>query len=285
MSSIPPELLEGALSNTSLTGIGNVSRDLAYICQVDSFIANLENEMSSQDMNNKSREDVLAAREAKKLNKQKAKKKDENQQNIKKDVTETEEGKQMLKLNNEAKGDTTESSKTVKSEIKPVKKDHQVKEISEKPTPKSLPKGKDEVDRAVKEEKAINLEKAKLLKDSIKDKENVTKCELNLKENKSEPSEQSKEQIKAERAAKKAAKQAKKKGDNVDKDINKNCLVTPVPISTETVEELNSVIDKNVEDVTVREVVETLKGIVNVAKEFQAVTDRVKAMELSANKV
>ncbi|XP_013177068.1 PREDICTED: translation initiation factor eIF-2B subunit delta isoform X2 [Papilio xuthus] len=234
--------------------------------------------MSSNDMSMKSKEEVLAAREAKKLSKQKAKKKDENQQNIK--VTDSKPANEKGKAEPEGATDLSKS----KPETKSVNKDQKVS--SEKTITKKLPKGKDEVDRAVKEV-TISLEKTELkAKDSSKDNV-ITEPELNVKKNETE-NVQTKEQIRAERAAKKAAKQAKKKGgDNIEKDINKNSLVSnQVPLGNEitNVGELNADQENNSDGLTVGEVVKTLKDIVNVAKEFQAVTDKVKAIDLTGNK-
>ncbi|XP_037867267.1 translation initiation factor eIF-2B subunit delta isoform X1 [Bombyx mori] len=85
----------------------------------------------------------------------------------------------------------------------------------------------------------------------------------------------SREQIKADRAAKKSAKQLKKKGaadgeSNVQSSVKKE------------LKEDDSV--KQNEDMTVKDVVETLKNIVSVAKEVNEITTKVSALDLGGKK-
>lgn len=156
---------------------------------------------------NISRDDVLAARQAKKLAKQKGK--DKNVSETKDIIDEKKAESEQVALN----------LKEVKEEVKV-----NIKTNS--------PKSKDEVDRAKVDPMAI--------------------------------SDKSKEQIKAERAEKKAAKQIKKKGAGdkavtVDKPINKENQDKQKPLN---------------EDMTVKDVVETLREIVTVAKDIKDVTEK-----------
>ncbi|CAH0592201.1 unnamed protein product [Chrysodeixis includens] len=163
--------------------------------------------MSSTD--NKSREDVMAARQAKKLAKQKGK----------------EAAPEQVQIPAEA-------------QVKPATPVQQEKPSKPEPKVNSL-KSKDEVDKAVlKEEKVIVADK-------------------------------SKDDIKAERAAKKAAKQAKKKGatEGGDAPQDKPQVAAAAPAN---------------ENMTVKDVVETLRDIAIVAKEIQGVTDKV--IDLGAKK-
>ncbi|CAG4986386.1 unnamed protein product [Parnassius apollo] len=284
-----------------VNGESNVSKNIAYFSHVDSFISNLEKEMSSKDFS-KSREDVLAAREEKKLSKQKAKKKcetpqaekiilpDSQIQSVQNDVLlnknhvdESDQGTEKLNTNTSLKTKSVEEDN---------KKD-------EKLTNTSL-KGKDEVDRAIKEENKIETEKVtkeyktedvSVIQIDSKSKENTTESSCTLK-----TVEKTKEQIKAERIAKKAAKQAKKKivdcegpieSSKKSTDIN----IVPIKIESSNVEESkvsdnkNKIIDTATEkELTVRDVVETLKDIVNVSKEVQAITDKVKAIDFGGKK-
>lgn len=90
-------------------------------------------------------------------------------------------------------------------------------------------------------------------------------------------SDKDKEQIKAERAAKKAAKQAKKKGageGEATKDVN-NISKRDDSHSSKPINE----------DMTVKDVVETLRDIATVAKDIKDVTEKVSAIDLSGKKV
>lgn len=172
-----------------------------------------ENKTNMSSTDNKSREDVMAARQAKKLAKQKGKTKDIAPEQVQKPAA-----------------DVKPIETPVKQEEKPTKADPKV----------NSPKSKDEVDKAcLREEQEIVADK-------------------------------SKDDIKAERAAKKAAKQAKKKGasDGGDAPQAKPQKETAPPAN---------------ENMTVKDVVETLRDIANVAKEIQGVTDKV--IDLGAKKV
>lgn len=168
---------------------------------------------------NKSREEVLAARQAKKLAKQKPK-----------DTTQV-------------KDTPTEVKKTEQKQV--VSKSNEVKDQHPKP---SSPKSKDEVDKAC----------AKLDSVAIDDTA-------------------SKDQIKAERAARKAAKQAHKKKDAGDGATSK--AEKPVIKQSQDVSKPVN------EDMTVKDVVETLRDIVTVAKDIKEVTEKVNAIDLSGKKV
>ncbi|XP_026731902.1 translation initiation factor eIF-2B subunit delta isoform X1 [Trichoplusia ni] len=171
-----------------------------------------ENKTKMSSTDNKSREDVMAARQAKKLAKQKGKTKDIAPEQVQKPAA-----------------DVKPIETPVKQDEKPTKADPKV----------NSPKSKDEVDKAcLREEQEIVADK-------------------------------SKDDIKAERAAKKAAKQAKKKGasDGGDAPQAKPQKETAPPAN---------------ENMTVKDVVETLRDIANVAKEIQGVTDKV--IDLGAKK-
>uniref|UniRef100_A0A2A4J0V0 Translation initiation factor eIF2B subunit delta n=1 Tax=Heliothis virescens TaxID=7102 RepID=A0A2A4J0V0_HELVI len=216
--------------------------------------------MSSNE--NKSREEVMAARQAKKQAKQKAKVKDPVK-------TDTKEQTSAQTAQNADVKDTTPTVNKAK-----------VEQGHSKVEPKvTSPKGKDEVDKAIRLDTSIT-----------------------------DTGDKSKEQIKAERAAKKAAKQAKKKGaaeggdgptdkpavkdvpkptnkDSTVKDIPKqdkdtNVKVLPKPVDKETtVKEVSKPVN---EDMTVKDVVETLRDIAIVAKEMKDVTNKV--IDLSGKK-
>lgn len=201
-------------------------------------------EMSSKDGSEKSRDGVLAAREAKKLAKQKAKKKDVDDPNKVNANTSTNTNLEQVKSK-------------ISTEKEPLK--NEVPEIKESKSITESVKSKDEVDRAIKMAKT---------EDVIAD------------------TDKSREAIKAERAAKKAAKQAKKKPNENekpgnDKSSNDKCVDDKVTICNNDKSDNDTIIN----DMTVREVVNTLKDIVNVAKEVQAVTDKVIAIDLHGKKV
>lgn len=188
-----------------------------------------------------SREAIIAAREAKKLAKQKAKAKDSNASSTKENVHTSENTNPKLS----GSKPNVESLKNEEVHIEP--------KIN--PDCKDVPKSKDEVDRAA----------------SV------------VSENIVVDTEKSKEVIKAERAAKKAAKQAKKKSNDnnkLDNDKPNNDSQAKV----ESVENKSNN-EKPANDLTVREVYDTLKDIVSVAKDVQAVTDKVIAIDLGNKKV
>lgn len=188
-----------------------------------------------------SREAIIAAREAKKLAKQKAKAKDSNASSTKENVHTSENTNPKLS----GSKPNVESLKNEEVHIEP--------KIN--PEGKDVPKSKDEVDRAA----------------SV------------VSENIVVDTEKSKEAIKAERAAKKAAKQAKKKSNDnnkLDNDKPNNDSQAKV----DSVENKSNN-DKPANDLTVREVYDTLKDIVSVAKDVQAVTDKVIAIDLGHKKV
>ncbi|CAH0694972.1 unnamed protein product [Spodoptera exigua] len=179
--------------------------------------------MSSTD--NKSREEVMAARQAKKQAKQKGKGKEPVQNETKEQIT--------------PKPVAPKAEPAPPTEQKVTEEQKPVKELKE-PTSK----GKDEVDRVAKVDPVI------------------------------EGANRSKEDIKAERAAKKAAKQAKKKGATEGEGEVK---VPEKPAVKEVSKPVN-------EDMTVKDVVETLRDIANVAKEMKDVTVKVSAIDLSGKK-
>ncbi|KAJ8736608.1 hypothetical protein PYW08_007264 [Mythimna loreyi] len=169
-----------------------------------------------------SREDVVAARQAKKQAKQKGKSKDATGAVIK------EQG---------ATGAVKQAPAPT-----PVEKQTKVEQTPSKETPTTnSPKGKDEVDKAIKVENVIEADKSKDL-------------------------------IKAERAAKKAAKHAKKMGAIAEGDT-----AIEKPAAKEVPKPGNP-------DMTVKDVVETLRDIQNVAKDIKDVTVKVNAIDLSGNK-
>ncbi|XP_068626247.1 translation initiation factor eIF2B subunit delta [Battus philenor] len=250
--------------------------------------------MSSKDTSTKSREDILAAREAKKLSKQKGKKKNASPID---DKTLPDSAMQSVqnseaKINNEAKQNNIEPPVTAGLD-KPVEKVVNNAESSITVSPK-VPKGKDEVDRAVQDNKIIkpNVENEHSPKNCEGGNVNVLQSEPVISENIA--SEKSRDQIKVERAAKKQAKQAKKKlgdgeGDEIEKNSNKPHSVMLKNENSILATETNKIITKDdgsfeKKDLTVQEVVDTLKDIVNVAKDFQTVTDKVKAIDLSGKK-
>ncbi|CAH0724573.1 unnamed protein product, partial [Brenthis ino] len=199
-------------------------------------------EMSSKDGSEKSRDGVLAAREAKKLAKQKAKKKDVDDPN-------------KVNANTSITTNLEQVKSKINSEKEPSKNEPETKES--KSITESV-KSKDEVDRAIEMAKTENV---------IID------------------TDRSKEAIKAERAAKKAAKQAKKKPNENekpgnDKSSNDKCVNDKLALNNNDKSDNDTVIN----DLTVREVVNTLKDIVNVAREVQAVTDKVIAIDLHGKK-
>lgn len=145
---------------------------------------------------NKSREEVLAAREAKKLAKQKAKNKNVDKTVLKEPPT------------NEKPAELA-------------------KQVTDKPKPKSL--GKDEVDRAVvkeqkpikKQEKPLKEDAAKEVKalagkiDAIKVEQSIKKTDI--KTEKKEETTKSKAELKAERRAKQDAQREAKSGQKAQK--------------------------------------------------------------------
>ncbi|KAJ8735303.1 hypothetical protein PYW07_006923 [Mythimna separata] len=186
---------------------------------------NLKNIKVEEKINMSSREDVVAARQAKKQAKQKGKSKDATP------AVAKEQG-------------ATAAVKEAPAPT-PVEKETKVEQTPIKEPPKvNSPKGKDEVDKAVKVEPAIEV------------------------------TDKSKELIKAERAAKKAAKHAKKMGAGAAAEGD-----TPVekPAAKEVPKPSNP-------DMTVKDVVETLRDIHNVAKDIKDVTVKVSAIDLSGNK-
>ncbi|KAM3959007.1 eukaryotic translation initiation factor 2B subunit delta [Aphomia sociella] len=203
--------------------------------------------MSSKE-SSKSREEILAAREAKKQAKQKGKKGETAQSEIKenKPVKDTVKSQKEVPIQS---SDSRENAKNV---------------ITEVPSNKTncIIKSKDEVDHLVNHNILTNV--VKLQKDST---------------NKEGGDDRSKEQIIAERAAKKAIKQAKKKGPTVESDKKE--------ITKENIKEsmCSSKSNRPAEsDMTMKDVVETLKDIVNVAKEVQDVTAKVQAINLEPKK-
>lgn len=187
---------------------------------------NLVTNKVEDKLNMSSREDVVAARQAKKQAKLKGKSKDTAQAEIKEqDATVQNAGIKESQA-------TTPVTKETKVEQTPVKAESKV----------NSPKGKDEVDKAVKVDIVI------------------------------EAGDRSKEQIKAERAAKKAAKHAKKICAAAEG-------VTPVeiPVVMEVPKPANP-------DMTVKDVVETLRDIHNVAMDMKEVTVKVNAIDLSGSK-
>ncbi|CAH1639475.1 unnamed protein product [Spodoptera littoralis] len=196
----------------------------------DSLLKNkIEENIKMSSTDNKSRDDVMAARQAKKLAKQKGKGKEPVQNEIK----EQNIAKPVAPKSEPA---PSTEKKVTKEEQKPVK------ELNKEPTSK----GKDEVDRAVKVDPII------------------------------EGADRSKEDIKAERAAKKAAKQAKKKGATEGERVEE-VKVPEKPAVKEVSKQVN-------EDMTVKDVVETLRDIAIVAKEMKEVTVKVSAIDLSGKK-
>lgn len=160
--------------------------------------------MSSKETPQKTKEEVMAAREAKKKAKQKGK----------------------------SSGDVSQPPKPIdnqpvtKENIKTTEDKHKSQEKESKPVipPKTPPKGKDEVDRALATAESIK---------------GIT-------------AEKSKDEIKAERAAKKLEKQAKKKGaDNaeVSKPIEK-----AGDVSKNVSETVKNIIDltKEVQEITAK---------------------------------
>lgn len=219
-------------SNLQITGDSNTNLVLNHNLDPgdvqDSLVNNKVEEKNMSSKDNKSREDVLLARQAKKQAKLKGKGKD----------VQSEENVEFVAR---TKTDVIESAslveKITKEDQKPVKE-----------SKVNSPKGKDEVDKACAKVETIT---------DVGDK--------------------SKEQIKAERAAKKAAKHAKKKGATEQGD-------GPPPVTTVKTDEKEVPKPVN-EDMTVKDVVETLRDIKNVAKEIQDVTLKVTAMDLGGKKV
>ncbi|KAH9633531.1 hypothetical protein HF086_013208 [Spodoptera exigua] len=192
----------------------------------DSLLKNkVEENIKMSSTDNKSREEVMAARQAKKQAKQKGKGKEPVQNETKEQIT--------------PKPVAPKAEPAPPTEQKVTEEKKPVKELKE-PTSK----GKDEVDRVAKVDPVI------------------------------EGADRSKEDIKAERAAKKAAKQAKKKGAT---EAEGEVKVPEKPAVKEVSKPVN-------EDMTVKDVVETLRDIANVAKEMKDVTVKVSAIDLSGKK-
>ncbi|XP_037298829.1 LOW QUALITY PROTEIN: translation initiation factor eIF-2B subunit delta [Manduca sexta] len=188
--------------------------------------------MSSKGITEKSRDEVLGAREAKKLAKQKAK-----QKAAANEVKEPAPEKAVV--------DENKNEQPVRLEPKiAANEDIQMK---------TLDKSKDEVDRAV----VVN----EITGDNERDK------------------------IKAERAAKKAAKQAKKKGA-AEGDVKQPPERPPVQqeATSSSSEQITRTEACKGDDMTVRDVVETLKDIANVAKEVKEVTAKVQSIDLGGKK-
>ncbi|XP_039754164.1 translation initiation factor eIF-2B subunit delta isoform X1 [Pararge aegeria] len=244
--------------------------------------------MSSKGDTDKTREEVLAARQAKKQAKHKPKKKptddskEASQPSVKQLSTKTSESENFDSNNK------TNPSLNTNNDEKPKKspKNNTSTEISSISLNKNqyVDKSRDEVDKAVKIEPELTLDV-------------------------------SKDNVKAERMAKKAAKQAKKKGavdsgdtqnkvgkaniDNFEsenikapqtsteptimvKNIDKpKTGVSAEPKCAKIVAEIGGM---PVGNETFKEMVETLKDIVIVAKDVQAVTDKVKAINIGATK-
>ncbi|CAK1601674.1 unnamed protein product [Parnassius mnemosyne] len=299
-TSIPLRSVREEFYSAAVNGVSNVSKNIAYVSHVDSFISNLEKEMSSKDFS-KSREGVLAAREAKKLSKQKAKKTSETPQEEKIVLHDSQiqsvQNEELLNKSNVHESEQSTEKLNTNTSLK-TKSDNEDNKHEQKLTNTPL-KGKDEVDRAIKEENKIQTDK--VIKEYKKEDVSVLQIDSKNKDNTESASTlehvaKSKEQIKAERNARKAAKQAKKKTGDCEGPIENNkkstdINIVPVKIESSNVEESkvsdnkNKVIDTPIEqELTVRDVVETLKDIVNVAKEVQAVTDKVKAIDFGGKK-
>lgn len=184
------------------------------------------NNMSSKDAQ-KPREDVKAAREAKKLAKQKAK----NKGDVAESVTPTEKKQKETPPKDSIEKVTSKSSDTKSDPTKCV----------------------DEVDRAAVREEPVVA-----------------------------GGEKTKEQILAERAAKKASKHAKKKGGE-DTEVKTTVTSSTSDSNKQDVSKTSEVTAK--QEMTVQDVVETLKDIKNVAKEVQDLTAKVSAIHFEANKV
>nr|XP_049692596.1 translation initiation factor eIF-2B subunit delta isoform X1 [Helicoverpa armigera] len=223
--------------------------------------------MSSND--SKSRDEVMAARQAKKQAKK----------GKVKDPAQSESKEQTPAQNADVKPKDKDNGPAQNADVKetaPTVNKSKVEQGPSKAEPKiNSPKGKDEVDKAVKLDSSIT-----------------------------DAGDKNKEQIKAERAAKKAAKQAKKKGaaegdgpadkpavKEVLKPVSKETTVKEVPKpvnkdATEVIKPVNKEskeVPKPVnEDMTVKDVVETLRDIANVAKDMKEVTNKV--MDLSGKK-
>nr|XP_034836839.1 translation initiation factor eIF-2B subunit delta [Maniola hyperantus] len=273
---ISPRLCPFAQSNEDKITTDKTSHN--FICSAK---VKEDNNMSSKGDTDKSKEEVMAARQAKKSTKQKANKK----------PTESNATPQI-----NVNSPTTKASKSESNDVKNNTNPGREKtETSQNKTvasskDQSIVKSRDEVDKAVKIELELNTEA-------------------------------SKDHIKAERAAKKAAKQAKKKGavdsgdsHNIEakpKELNKpstEASKTTKTVDKSKIENIEATkiscepktVPKNVDitktqidiavktvplsEATVKEMVETLKDIANVAKDVQAVTDKVKAISTGPTK-
>lgn len=175
--------------------------------------------MSSKE--SKTREEVVAAREAKKLAKQKVKSKDprltlEMVKSIVKERTKSTSG--TSKDDKPAKERTKSTSETSKD-------DKPAKERTKSQSEAAVQKSKDEVDKAA----AIPID--------IKEIETV--------QAKTGPVEKDKDQIQADRAGKKAAKQAQIKGRSVEyvpasSDKYRDMTVKDVGVTLEDIKEVYS---------------------------------------------
>ncbi|XP_026758718.2 translation initiation factor eIF-2B subunit delta isoform X2 [Galleria mellonella] len=206
--------------------------------------------MSSKE---KSREEILAAREAKKLAKQKAKKGEV----VQNEVIGTQSIKDTTKSDKDIPKQNSDSGDKVKKELKNTSKDKISKVTS------TVIKSKDEVDHLVDSNTLVNIGNVQ--------KENLDKGQTS--------SEKSKEEVMAERAAKKAMKQANKKGVSEMVEVDKKNL-------TEESKKESLLKDDNAaeKDMTIKDVVETLKDIANVARAVQDVTAIVQSIHLEPKK-
>ncbi|XP_045447088.1 translation initiation factor eIF-2B subunit delta [Melitaea cinxia] len=203
--------------------------------------------MSSKNGLEKSREDVLAAREAKKLAKQKAKLKN----NVNKDNVPKMENVQSPVANNadnKKEVPATSNNSSTNTPKTPAKKENSEITSTAKVEP---PKSKDEVDKAVIRTENVDLD-----------------------------ADKTKELIKAERAAKKAAKQAKKKpaGDSEVKptvvaqtDLTVKDVVNTLKDIVNVAKEVQAVTDKVIAiDFSTKKTEETTKSKAELRAERRA---------------
>ncbi|XP_023945577.2 translation initiation factor eIF-2B subunit delta isoform X2 [Bicyclus anynana] len=238
----------------------------------------------------KTKEEVLAARQAKKQGKNKPNKKlTDDKKNTPQSSVNSPRAESLQSENVDAKNQLNPENTEENAKITPKATSSNDKLTAPPKEALKANQSRDEVDKAVKLEPELTAET-------------------------------SKEHIKAERAAKKAAKQAKKKntteGDTQNKAGNSNVeqiktdakavakpnadsKATPKNVdktknvdkskdvgnaNTNISEAVLAVADSPVSAATIKEMVDTLKDIVVVARDVQAVTDKVKAINIGAKK-
>lgn len=237
--------------------------------------------MSSIGGMNKPKEDVLAARQAKKSAKQKSSKKSSDKDTAQPVLPPPSNQTSKLETsdveNTRTSGKIKDTSKVSCSSVK---------------TDISINKDLDEVDRAVTTEFEV---KGDVNKDQIKAERAAKKAAKQAKKKgvASNPTDEisithSETKISEDTSVDKTKPCFIAETKKVDKAkpniITESKTVSKPNITTEN--KAAAIIgDGSLSDATVKEMVETLKDIVNVAKDVQSVTDKVKAISIGTKKV